>query len=45
MTLITIALLAFFTPLLPLAPPDKHHTEFAIRAAEVAAAVRRHVLA
>jgi oligopeptide transport system permease protein len=27
MTLITIALLAFFTPLLPLAAPDKHHTE------------------
>jgi oligopeptide transport system permease protein len=26
-TLITIALLAFFTPLLPLAAPDKHHTE------------------
>ena len=25
-TLITIAALAFFTPLLPLAPPDKHHT-------------------
>src|SRR6476620_7364054 len=25
-TLITIALLAFFTPLLPLAAPDKHHT-------------------
>ena len=26
-TLITIASLAFFTPLLPLAAPDKHHTE------------------
>src|SRR3954462_8112556 len=26
-TLITIALLAFFTPLLPLSAPDKHHTE------------------
>jgi oligopeptide transport system permease protein len=26
-TLVTIALLAFFTPLLPLAPPDKHHTD------------------
>ena len=26
-TLITIGLLAFFTPLLPLAAPDKHHTE------------------
>ena len=26
-TLITIALLAFFTPLLPLQPPDKHHTD------------------
>jgi oligopeptide transport system permease protein len=26
-TLITIALLAFFTPLLPLAAPDKHHTD------------------
>jgi oligopeptide transport system permease protein len=25
-TLITIAALALFTPLLPLAPPDKHHT-------------------
>ena len=25
--LITITLLAFFTPLLPLAPPDQHHTE------------------
>jgi len=26
-TLITIVLLAFFTPLLPLAAPDKHHTD------------------
>jgi oligopeptide transport system permease protein len=26
-TLITIALLAFLTPMLPLAPPDKHHTD------------------
>jgi oligopeptide transport system permease protein len=26
-TLITIMLLAFFTPLLPLAAPDKHHTD------------------
>ncbi len=26
-TLITIALLAFFTPILPLAAPDKHHTD------------------
>src|ERR1700744_3770923 len=25
-TLITIVVLAVFTPLLPLAPPDKHHT-------------------
>ena len=25
-TLIAIGLLAFFTPLLPLQPPDKHHT-------------------
>jgi oligopeptide transport system permease protein len=26
-TLVTIGVLAFITPLLPLAPPDKHHTE------------------
>jgi len=26
-TLITIVVLAFLTPLLPLAPPDKHHTD------------------
>ncbi len=26
-TLVTIGLLAFLTPLLPLAPPDKHHTD------------------
>ncbi|HEX5472372.1 MAG TPA: ABC transporter permease [Lacipirellulaceae bacterium] len=26
-TIITIGVLAFFTPLLPLAPPDRHHTD------------------
>jgi oligopeptide transport system permease protein len=31
-TLITIALLAFLTPLLPLAAPDKHHTDFQYQA-------------
>jgi oligopeptide transport system permease protein len=34
-TLITIALLAFFTPLLPLAPPDKHHTDLQYEAPKI----------
>ncbi len=35
-TLIVIGLLAFFTPLLPLAPPDKHQTDLQYRPPQLA---------